>query len=305
MYGYKINTDYSLLIDSVKNADCRRDIFCYRDDRIRQWKHDRCNSLIGTNRYKTIFSYQRGKGKFVSVKDMGEFYIEQNRIQYHISSKNFSEEAICTAISTHIMGNILLRNNYLLHATTLLKNDHTICFLGNSGVGKSTFSLKLILDYGYTLIADDMSAIAHKNQTSYTTLGNAYTKLWADTFMHFCDNDILKNAIVKSVYKNDGKVIFTLPRNLNNEEVFPLNAIVILCRENEAVCNLHKISAMESFVYLYKNNYIRYACSEKENLIQAKLLFDIISRTPVYLLSYKSGYEYLDDAAYCIEALTE
>ena len=59
MYGYQINTDYPLLIDPVYNGNCKRRILCYRDDHISQWENDGYNSLIGTNQYKTIFSYQR------------------------------------------------------------------------------------------------------------------------------------------------------------------------------------------------------------------------------------------------------
>ncbi len=303
MYGYQIETDYPLLREPIHNSNCQKKIFCYRDDRIRQWEHTRCKGLVGTNRYRTILSYQCGNGKFVVIKDMGVFYIENNCIRYCISFDCFSEEAICTAISTHIMGNIILEDNYLIHATTLSKKRHAVCFLGESGAGKSTFSVNLILNCGYTLLADDMTAVTQINQKTHTYRGNVYTKLWKDTFVHFFDDDMLNSSSVKSVYKNDGKLIFQLPNVVDDEEPLPLDAIVILCRRDNVSCEIHRINATDSLALLYRNNYISYACSRQEKMTQVKYLAKIISGTPVYLLTYRSGYEYLGEAVCCMEKI--
>lgn len=305
MYGYHISTDYRLMKESIVNLGCEKIIYCYRDDQICQWKQSESKRIIGANRHNTILVYQFLGGKYIIIKDMGEFFIKQNHIKYHISSHCFSEEAICTTISTHIIGNILIHDSYLLHATALMKNHCAICFIGCSGAGKSTLSLKLSLDYGYTLISDDMTSIIQKDQTFFVTAGNPYTKIWSDTFMHFRENNKIKRTLIKNVYKNEDKFIFCLPRDLRNEDQFSLKAIVLLRREKDSVCDLRRINSIDSFSFLYNNNYIKYACLENERIIQAKLLSHIVFRVPIYLFTYPNGYEHLDDVAQCIENLTK
>ena len=303
MYGYQIKTDYHLMEDHLVNLGTKRKIYCYRDDQISQREYCSSKTKIGANAHNTILAYRCLEGKYISIKEMGEFYIRQNHIKYHVTSRYFSEEAICTTILTHIIGNVLIGDSYLLHATTLLKNNNAVCFLGCSGSGKSTLSLKLSLDYGYSLISDDMTSIIQKDKEVLVTLGNPYTKIWSDTLMHFRENNKLKNIAIKNVYRNEGKYIFRLPGNLNNEEQFPLKAIMILNKKNGSLCDLRRLSAIDSFAFLYNNNYIRYACSENEIIMQAKLLSRIISQIPTYLFTYPDGFEHLDDVAKYVETL--
>lgn len=306
MYGYNILSDGYISIEAQGRPFGT--IHCSSSEIFT----DNCDYskaiFVGANRYGSVKSYLTNNGKLISVNDMGQFHIIGRDIKYNITSNSFSLEAIHATIGTHIVGQILLNKSYLLHAATLSRNEYAVSIIGTSGAGKSTIAIELMRKRNYKLVSEDMTALYKFNGKYYAGVGMPYIKMWMDTYnaLHIYDWAELSYSSPKNVYKKDKKLIITVDNSLMADEFTALKAILIInrtsCDNNtNDYCSVEKIKQANGLVTLYNNNYVKYACTNYERLLQVSMAADIINNIPIYSLTYRDGYEHLDDALDNIE----
>jgi len=301
MFGFNIESDLDLL--KLQTDGGSRTLTCYEDRAIQSSVLTNMSGLVGENQYGTILVYLHGTGKFISIKDMGCFFVEGTNITYHITSPAFSEAAVCIVIGTHILGNILLPQHYLLHATTVIKTKtgKAVALMGVSGTGKSTMALSLLTRCGYSLLSEDMSVLCLDKNDIVAKKGLPYVKAWDDTIQYLEHGGIFFGKIA-NVYKTEKKQILDIRNLMWKEPTIKLDGIIILKRSQKNGESPRILTNVESYISLMENHYIGYSCTMPEHKQQARLLRNILlAGIPVYTFSYPNGYEYLDEAASALD----
>jgi hypothetical protein len=109
-----------------------------------------------------------GAGDWLSIdlREWGNGFVDMKRGEAHaILSSTLAEnpELVCQVLINTILNNIVTRHGYsMLHASTLVKDDHILVLQAPHGTGKSTTALRLLLN-GYQLLSDSQIYLGERD----------------------------------------------------------------------------------------------------------------------------------------------
>ena len=142
------------------------------------------------------------------------------------------------------------RGMLVLHASVVEIAGHAVCFLADTGGGKST-TAAAFLRAGCNLVADDHAAITYDtNGAPVVWAAPPQMKLWADALREFGhDADMLQRV----VGDRDKRILAVDTRT--TLEALPLGGLYVLEWE-EAGCAIREIAPNQALVELVRNSYI-------------------------------------------------
>ena len=125
---------------------------------------------------------------------------------------------------------LMNQGQFALHAGTVTDGTHSLSFMGDSGMGKST-TCTYFLDQGYRLLADDVSLVQCSTQNVPGVWpAHPSLKLWPDAL-----NQLHRDPVsLPQVFQNENKYRLSARHNFSAQGNIPLKAIFLLAPD-EAV----------------------------------------------------------------------
>ncbi len=243
--------------------------------------------------------FQASENSFLlKLNSIGSFHVQNGSDISIEKAANANEDDLRLILLGSVFGALLHQRGLLpIHGSCVHKNGITTVFSGISGAGKSSLAAMLV-NRGYTLIADDISVLELSNDTTMVTPGIPHMKLWHDVMIELnknpSDHKKVRSQLLKYRVPNENHVI---------EESLHLNQIIILRSRNISTFSIKEIHGVEKFELL-KNNTFRYRYIA--GLEQFKLHFSYISRiassTRIFILNRPSSPLDLESLADVIES---
>ncbi|MDO8947197.1 MAG: hypothetical protein Q7U88_08570 [Desulfocapsaceae bacterium] len=137
------------------------------------------------------------------------------------------------------------RHNYVLHGSAVAIRDQAALFIGDRGQGKSTLAAGF-RSHGYSIMADDVSAIDFSGGVPRVRPGFPKMKLWPDTLEQMGEDPSQYPAIIPGYDKK----LCCLASCFHNHLV-PLAAIFVLATGPQL--SIAKIGFTESILALNSN----------------------------------------------------
>ncbi len=121
-----------------------------------------------------------------------------------------------------IVGALLHQRKVIpLHASGFEVDGSAVLFAGDSGVGKST-TAAAFKEKGYTLVADDVAVIYHKNNQPIVEPGVPFIKLWKESF-DLLDKKVPENGRIRAQIEK-----YFVPIQHLSAQSLPIKRIYIL-----------------------------------------------------------------------------
>jgi len=197
------------------------------------------------------------------------FLISHSKISISIKNKKFDEAA--NSILGIPIGFLLQKNNFqVIHGSSIASGSSAVCFIGKSGVGKSSIASNLI-DIGLKLVTEDLCIIKDKKIHNFSN--------WIKLAMDSLPKNLEYNKTIKVKEDARRRTQFNLKKKYISEPKVNLRALYFL--ENNKTRSIKKITKADSFKYLFTYAY-RVNDTDIESL---KKLTEISEYTECYLFS--------------------
>jgi hypothetical protein len=192
---------------------------------------------------------------------------------------------------------LLARGVEPLHATAMLVNDQAIAFLGDSGVGKSTLAATF-LQKGYTLLTDDVLALAFKGEGVWVRPGIARVKLNPDSADAVFSG---RRSIPMNSFTS--KMIFALQDSQHGSREVPLRALYVLPHKpSQSRIMVRRLSGRASFLPIVQNTFNDTVLHPDRLKQQFAFAARLASLIPIKRLSYPRRLDLLPSVADAILA---
>jgi hypothetical protein len=195
--------------------------------------------------------------------------------------ENYTLEDACTYLVGPVMGFVLrLRGTVCLHASAVAIGDRAIALVGSPGAGKSTTAAAFACA-GFSVISDDIVAVAHTGDQFLVQLGYPRVNLWPDSVLTLFGSKDALPCITPTWDKR------YLPLVQNGHPFasrpLPLGAIYILDSRDAALTApvVEEVSGEEAFMALVANTYVNYLLDQDMRRTEFDLLSRLVSETPV------------------------
>ena len=187
---------------------------------------------------------------------------------------------------------LLARGVEPLHATAMLVNDQAIAFLGDSGAGKSTLAATF-LQKGYTLLTDDVLALAFKGEGVWVRPGIARVKLNPDSADAVFSG---RRSIPMNSFTN--KMIFALQDSQHGNREVPLRALYVLPHKpSQSRIMVRRLSGRASFLPIVQNTFNDTVLHPDRLKQQFAFAARLASLIPIKRLSYPRRLDLLPSVA--------
>lgn len=228
-------------------------------------------------------TYQLSTNEFIlKVANVGDFYvINGNRITIN-PNKTFNQNDLRVFLLGPAFGALLhQRKALLLHASAVAVNGSAILFMGNSGVGKSTFA-HIFNELGYETISDDLSFLVKNSDGKiYIHSGIPRLKLWKDVMTAF-DKDIDCHEQVMTNYEK----YHVYPQKVMSSNSFPVSKAYLLEKSDQSTSTIIKLEGIDKINSIihstYRKHYVEYLGIKKEHF---SLCFDLAKQVDVLKIS--------------------
>ncbi len=171
------------------------------------------------------------------------FLINKSKIFVSIKENNIDDASI--SILGIPLGYLLQNNNFqVLHGSSVAQNGSAICFIGRSGLGKSSLAISL-LDKGLRLVTEDLCLIKNSSIYNFSDWVKSDENNLIDTLKPIERINLEKDSRQRSLYK-------LKKMHINNKET-KLKAIYFL--DSNKKRNIKRLSASDSFKYLFTYAY--------------------------------------------------
>jgi hypothetical protein len=192
---------------------------------------------------------------------------------------------------------LLARGVEPLHATAMLVNDQAIAFLGDSGAGKSTLAATF-LQMGYTLMTDDVLALAFKGEGVWVRPGIARVKLNPDSADAVFSG---RRSIPMNSFTS--KMIFALQDSQHRNREVPLRALYVLPHQpSQSRIMVRRLSGRASFLPIVQNTFNDTVLHPDRLKQQFAFAARLASLIPIKRLSYPRRLDLLPSVADAILA---
>jgi hypothetical protein len=195
--------------------------------------------------------------------------------------ENYTLEDACTYLLGPVMGFVLrLRGTVCLHASAVAVDNRAIALVGQPGAGKSTTAAAFAC-CGFTVLSDDVVALADKETQFLVEPGYPRVNLWPDSVRQLFGSDDALPRITPTWEKRylplgqDGYQFASSP--------LPLGGIYILDGRDETLTApiIKEISGEQAFILLVANTYVNYLLDQDMRRTEFDVLSRVVSGIPV------------------------
>ena len=145
------------------------------------------------------------------------------------------------------------RGNTVLHGSAIRIGARTACFLGRSGMGKSTIASSFAMD-GYPFLTDDGLILEHVDGHGYVVHpSNAAVRLWRDSEEAVLPKHIEVAPAVQFTTKSRFVAGDELP---HCDKISELGVIYVLARDGASEPIITPLKANEAMMEFTKNSFI-------------------------------------------------
>ena len=191
-------------------------------------------------------------------------------------------EDACTYLVGPVMGFVLrLRGIVCLHASAVAIGDQAVALVGSPGAGKST-TAAAFARLGFTILSDDIVALAEKGDQFLVQPGYPRVNLWPDSARQLFGSEDALPRITPTWEK------CYLPLGENGHRFasspLPLGAIYILERRYSALSApiIEEASGTEALMALVANTYVNYLLDQNMRCTEFEVLSRVVSALPVH-----------------------
>ncbi len=171
------------------------------------------------------------------------FLINKSKILVSIKENSIDDASI--SILGIPLGYLLQNNNFqVLHGSSVAQNGSAICFIGRSGLGKSSLAMSLV-DKGLKLVTEDLCLIKDSSVYNFSDWVKSDENNLIETLKPIERINLKKDSRQRSLYKLKN-------RHVSNNKT-KLKAIYFL--DSNKKRNIKKVSALDSFKYLFTYAY--------------------------------------------------
>jgi hypothetical protein len=199
--------------------------------------------------------------------------------------ENYTLEDACTYLIGPVIGFVLrLRGVTCLHASAVAVDEQAIALVGFPGAGKST-TAAAFAHRGYSVIADDVVALAEDGENFLVPPGYPRVNLWPDSVRVLFGSEGALPRITPTWGKrymmlgDKGFGFATKP--------LPLRAIYLLgAREtNLAAPVIEEVAGGDAFAGLVANTYVNYLLDREMRSQEFDVLSQVVARIPIRRVS--------------------
>lgn len=250
MFGLKIKTDldFGSLLYQITTKNGEFDFQIIHDPLFLEntpFTHSELkyrNFLIGeTKPFKEVFQVN-GNCFLIKWLNKYTFFIDPIRNQLIVNSNKLQGEWIGILFSKILSFLLYLKGYSQLHGSAVRYMDKTICFIGESGSGKST-STSLFVRDGGKMITDDI--IGYRSEDRLVISGFPNARLSPSSM-----------TVNKKIYFEEyGKVRIHIPEELHYTDTSSFYCIFFLeVNDSKGLCH-HKLTGNEKVLHLLNNVY--------------------------------------------------
>jgi hypothetical protein len=195
--------------------------------------------------------------------------------------ENYTLEDACTYLLGPVIGFVLrLRGVTCLHASAIAIDGQAIALVGSPGAGKST-TAAAFAQGGFSVIADDVVALAEDGENFLVQPGYPRVNLWPDSVRVLFGSEEALPRITPTWDKRylalgDESPAFTT-------KPLPLRAIYFLCAREAALAApvLEEIAEGDAFAWLVANTYVNYLLDRNMRSKEFDVLCRMLAGIPV------------------------
>ena len=171
------------------------------------------------------------------------FLINKSKILVSIKENSINDASI--SILGIPLGYLLQNNNFqVLHGSSVAQNGSAICFIGRSGLGKSSLAMSLV-DKGLKLVTEDLCLIKNSSVYNFSDWIKSDENNQIETLEPIERINLKKDSRQRSLYK--------LKKRYVSNKKTKLKTIYFL--DSNKKRNIKKVSPLDSFKYLFTYAY--------------------------------------------------
>ena len=195
--------------------------------------------------------------------------------------ENYTLEDACTYLLGPVIGFVLrLRKVTCLHASAIAVGEHAIALVGFPGAGKST-TAAAFGQCGFSVIADDVAALADDGENFLVQPGYPRVNLWPDSVRALFGSPEALPRITPTWEKH----FLALGTNGLGFEAkpLPLGAIYLLGEREEALAApiLEEMAGGDALVALVANTYVNYLLDRDMRSREFDVLSRVVTGIPI------------------------
>jgi len=195
--------------------------------------------------------------------------------------ENYTLEDACTYLIGPVIGFVLrLRGVTCLHASAVAVDEQAIALVGFPGAGKST-TAAAFAHRGYSVIADDVVALAEDGENFLVPPGYPRVNLWPDSVRVLFGSE----GALPRITPTWGKRYMMLGGNGFGfaTKPLPLRAIYLLgAREtNLAAPVIEEVTGGDAFAGLVANTYVNYLLDREMRSQEFDMLSRVVAGIPI------------------------
>ena len=185
------------------------------------------------------------------------FLINKSKIIVSIKENNIDDASI--SILGIPLGYLLQNDKFqVLHGSSVAQNGSAICFIGRSGIGKSSLAMSLV-DKGLKLVTEDLCLIKNSSVYNFSDWVKSDENNLIETLKPIERINLKKDSRQRSLYK--------LKKGYVSKNKTKLKAIYFIIDSNKKR-SIKKVSPLDSFKYLFTYAYRK---SDRDALSLEKL----------------------------------
>jgi hypothetical protein len=228
-------------------------------------------------------------GVFPSGDYFGFFYSDDVRFAVERQGRevwgdwpeNYTLEDACTYLLGPVLGFVLrLRGATCLHASAVAVDGQAIALVGSPGAGKST-TAAAFAQRGFSVIADDVLALAEDGENFLVQPGYPRVNLWPDSVRVLFGSE----AVLPRITPNWGKRYLVLGQNGFGfvTKPLPLRAIYILGPREECLAApaAGQLAGSEALAQLVANTYVNYLLDRDMRSQEFDVLTRLVATIPI------------------------
>ena len=195
--------------------------------------------------------------------------------------ENYTLEDACTYLLGPVIGFVLrLRQMTCLHASAVAVGEHAIALVGFPGAGKST-TAAAFARCGFSVIADDVVALAEDGENFLVQPGYRRVNLWPDSARVLFGSD---EALPRITPTWDKRYVALGDNGLGfASKPLPLGAIYLLGAREAALAApvVEGVAGGDALVELVANTYVNYLLDRSMRSREFDLLSRVVAGIPI------------------------
>lgn len=224
-----------------------------------------------------------------------DFNISNRSIDIKSSYKTSIKNILALLYQPVLTYIVRIYNRVCLHSNTLIINNKTVAFMGESGAGKSTISAYFVKK-GYRVFSDDVAVISKRENGYIVWRGNNRIKIHLKTALNIINKNY--DSVFDNPYETENpKVYFNEYLGDDNGTAKELDIIYILKKRNRNINKpiIERLNTYEALLQLSLNRSNTELMEVKDKIKEFKFLSGIASSIPIKTLELPDSLDFMDN----------